>query len=179
MIPSRITGFRVGAVLVWLVLALSMHGQSYRSKVSGIVTDQSGGVVVGATVTLSNLNTGIKVVRKSSETGLFVFDLVDPGVYSVTAEATGFSKFVQEKITVQTRDDITVNASLRPGTIAESVTVTGDAVAVQFNSSSRDLTIDTKLAEEIPRFDRNPFKLTLLAPSADADVTAALIRRRP
>ena len=107
------------------------------------------GDLVGASVTLSNLNTGVKTVRNSSESGLFVFDLVDPGAYSVTVEATGFSKFVQEKIQVQTRDDITVNASLRPGAIAESVTVTGEAVAVQFNSASRDLTIDTKLAEEI------------------------------
>src|SRR3954451_14351585 len=116
MTPSRITRFSVEAI-VCLVLASAVQGQSYRSKVSGIVTDQSGGLVVGATVTLSNLNTGIKVVRNTSESGLFVFDLIDPGAYSVTVEATGFSKFVQEKIQVQTRDDITVNASLRPGAV--------------------------------------------------------------
>ena len=103
MTPNRITRFWVGAV-VCLVLASAAQGQSYRSKVSGIVTDQSGAVVVGATVTLSNLNTGVKAVRNTSESGLFVFDLVDPGAYSVTVEATGFSKFIQEKIQVQTRD---------------------------------------------------------------------------
>src|SRR5688572_18466838 len=119
MSPNPITRFFAGAA-VCLVLALAALGQSYRAKVSGIVTDQSGAVVVGATVTLSNLNTGVKVVRNTSETGLFVFDLIDPGVYSVTVEATGFSKFIQEKIQVQTRDDITVNAGLKPGAIAES-----------------------------------------------------------
>jgi hypothetical protein len=151
---------------VSLVLSFTVQAQSYRAKVSGIVTDQSGAVIAGATVTLSNVNTGTKVVRNTSETGLFLFDLVDPGSYSVTIEAAGFTKFIQENIQVQTRDDITVNATLRPGAIAESITVSDTPVSVQFNSASRDLTIDSKLAEEMPRFDRNPFKLTLLAPSA-------------
>jgi hypothetical protein len=154
------------AALLCLILSSVAYGQSYRSKISGIVTDQTGAVVVGATVTLSNINTGVKVVRNTSETGLFVFDLVDPGTYSVSVETTGFTKFIQENIQVQTRDDITVNASLRPGAIAESITVSDTPVSVQFNSASRDLTIDSKLAQEMPRFDRNPFKLTLLAPSA-------------
>ena len=122
--------------------------------------------MVGATVSLLNVNTGIKTVRTTSETGLYLFDLIDPGSYSVTIEAPGFTRFIQENIQVQTRDDITVNATLRPGAIAESITVTDTPVAVQFNSASRDLTIDSKLAQEMPRFDRNPFKLTLLAPSA-------------
>lgn len=166
MIPSRITRLWVVAVLAFLLPASAVLGQSYRSRISGIVTDQSGAVVVGATVTLSNINTGIKVVRNSSESGLFVFDLIDPGTYSVTVEAPGFTKFIQENIRVQTRDDITVNTGLRAGAIAESITVNDTPVGVQFNSASRDLTIDSKLAQEMPRFDRNPFKLTLLAPSA-------------
>ncbi len=55
---------------------------------------------------------------------------------------------------------------LKPGAVTSSVTVTEAPVAVEFNSSNKDLTIDTKMAEETPRLDRNPFKLTLLAPSA-------------
>ena len=47
-----------------------------------------------------------------------------------------------------------------------SITVTETPVAVEFNSSNKDLTIDSKMAAEIPRFDRNPFKMTLIAPSA-------------
>ena len=154
------------AALVCLCLRPTLDAQSYRGKISGIVTDQTGAVVVGATATLVNVNTGTRVVRNTSETGLFLFDLVDPGTYSLTIEATGFARFIQENIQIQTRDDITVNATLRPGGVQESVTITDTPVSVQFNSASRDLTIDNKLAEEMPRFDRNPFKLTLLAPSA-------------
>ena len=81
-------------------------------------------------------------------------------------ENTGFSKFVQEKITVQMRGDVTVDAMLKPGSVQESITVSEAPAAVQFNSSNKDFTLDSKMAAEIPRIDRNPFKLTLLAPSA-------------
>ena len=166
MNPSAILKSWVTATLVGLCLLSTLAAQSYRAKISGLVTDQTAAVVPGATVTLLNINTGVKVVRNTSESGLYLFDLVDPGTYSVTIEATGFVKFIQENVQVQTRDDLTVNATLRPGGVQETITVTDTPVAVQFNTASRDLIIDTKLAEEMPRFDRNPFKLTLLAPSA-------------
>ncbi|MDQ2898306.1 MAG: carboxypeptidase-like regulatory domain-containing protein [Acidobacteriota bacterium] len=130
------------------------------------MTDQTKSVIAGAAVTLLNVNTGIKTVRKTSDTGLYLFDLVDPGTYSVTIEETGFGVFVQENIVMQTRGDVTVNATLTPGAVRQNITVNETPADVQFNSSNKDLTIDSKMATEIPRFDRNPFKLTLIAPSA-------------
>ena len=140
--------------------------QDYRGKIEGLITDDSKAVIGGASVTLLNVNTGIRVVRKTSDTGLYVFDLVDPGTYSITIEATGFNKLHPENIVVQTRGDVTVNATLKPGAVQESITVNDTPAAVEFNSANKDFTIDTKLVEEIPRFDRNPFKMTLIAPSA-------------
>ncbi len=154
------------AAMVCVLLAPSAAAQSYRGRIEGLVTDQTQAIIANATVTLLNVNTGVKVVRQTSETGLYLFDFVDPGTYSITVEATGFSKFVQENIVVQMRGDVTVNAMLKPGTIQDSVTVVESPVAVQFNSANKDFTLDSTLAEEIPRLDRNPFKLTLLAPSA-------------
>ena len=145
---------------------VSGFGQDYRGRIEGLITDQSKAVIVGATVTLLNVNTGVSTVRQTSDTGLFVFDLVDPGTYTITVESPGFTKFIQENIVVQTRGDVTVNAILKPGAVQESVTVNETPSAVEFNSANKDLTIDSKMATEIPRFDRNPFKLTLIAPSA-------------
>src|SRR5260370_20652312 len=79
---------------------------------------------------------------------------------------TGFNKFIQEHILVQSAGDVTVNVAMKVGSVQSNVTVTEARVAVEFNSSNKDLVIDTKMAEEVPRLDRNPFKLTLLAPSA-------------
>ena len=73
---------------------------------------------------------------------------------------------MQENIEVQSRGDITVNAVLQPRAVQESITVSESPVAVNFNSTNVTLTIDTKLANELPRFDRNPFKLSLLNPAA-------------
>jgi len=157
---------KLGPVVLILLLTVMVTAQDYRGRIEGIITDRTQSVVVGATVTLINVKTGITVVRQTTETGLYLFDLVDPGSYSVTVEAAGFSKVIQENIVVQTRGDVTVNAVLQPGAVQESVTVEATPVAVQFNSSNQDLTIDTTMAAETPRYDRNPFKLTLLAPEA-------------
>ncbi len=158
--------FTALAVVLVMLLTTSSFAQTFRGRVEGTVTDESKAVITGATATLTNVNTAVKVIRKTSESGLYVFDGVDPGTYSVTIEVAGFSKFIQENILVQSGGDVTVNAMLKPGSVTSSVTVTEMPVAVEFNSSNKDLTIDTKMAEETPRLDRNPFKLTLLAPSA-------------
>jgi Carboxypeptidase regulatory-like domain len=146
---------RLFFVSLALLFASAAFPQSYRGRVQGTITDQTQAVIAGATVSLLNVATGVKVVRQSSETGLYLFDLVDPGTYSVTVEAAGFSKFIQENITVQMRGDVTVNAAMTPGAMQESITVSEAPVAVQFNSSNKDFTLDSKLAQEIPRVDRN------------------------
>jgi hypothetical protein len=145
---------------------MSLQAQDSRGRIQGIINDQSGAVVTNATVRLLNVKTGVSVVRQSSDTGLYLFDLVDPGSYVVTIEAPGFNKFIQENIVMQAHGDVTVNAALKAGSVQESVTVTDTPEAVEFNSANKELTIDSKMASEIPRFDRNPFKLTLIAPSA-------------
>ena len=155
---------QVGVVLGLAVFACT--GQEYRARIQGVVTDPSQAAVPNATVTLLNTKTGIQTVRKTSDTGLYVFDLVDPGTYTLTVEAPGFGKFVQENIGAEMRADITVNAQLKAGAVQESVTVSAAPTAVEFNSSNQDQTIDSTMAQETPRYDRNPFKLSLLAPEA-------------
>ena len=151
-----------------LILAFSTiaPAQSYRGRVQGLVTDESHAAIVGADVSLLNVATGVKVVRKTSETGLYLFDMVDPGTYTVSVELPGFTRFTQENVAVQMRGDVTVDITLKTSTVQESITVSDTPVAVQFNSANKDFSLDSKLAVEIPRIDRNPFKLTLLAPSA-------------
>ncbi len=156
----------IRAILLGLLMALLSIAQTNRAQISGLVTDSSGASVPNATVTLTNINTGITTVRKTSDTGVYVFDLVDAGTYTVDVESAGFPKFTQRNIQVQSGGDVTVNAVLTPGALQQSVTVNEAAEAVQFNTSNDDLTIDTKMANDTPRLDRNPFKLTLIEPQA-------------
>ncbi|PYT27147.1 MAG: hypothetical protein DMG57_19290 [Acidobacteria bacterium] len=154
------------AFSLWLLFTTLCLAQTFRARVEGLVTDESSAVVANASVTLLNVNTGIQVFHKTSASGLYLFDNVDPGTYSLTVEMSGFSKFMQENILVQSGGDVTVNVGLKLGSVQSTMTVSEGPVAVEFNSSNKDLVIDTKLAEEVPRLDRNPFKLSLLAPSA-------------
>src|SRR5581483_7692086 len=93
----------LSAIPLLLLLISQSAAQDYRARIEGIVTDQTHAAIAGATVTLRNVNTGTQTVRQTAESGLYLFDLVDPGTYTITIEATGFNKFVQENIVVQTR----------------------------------------------------------------------------
>src|SRR6185312_11737528 len=157
---------RVFALTFSLLLALPAFSQQYRAQIRGLITDQSGAALPGATVTLKNINTGVATTKQSDTTGLYVFDFVDAGTYQVTVDANGFGKFTQENVVVQSGANITVNATLNPGAVQQSITVEATPPAIDFTSSNQQLTLDTKMSNDTPRLDRNPFKLTLLEPAA-------------
>jgi hypothetical protein len=161
------------SILILFVLAVlatlfvsKTFAQAYRAQITGLVTDASGGNIPGATVTLSNVKTGVNARMQTDTSGVYVFDYVEPGTYRITVEATGFGKFVQENVIAQAGGDVTVNAQLSPGTLPQTVTVDATPRAVEFNSTNQELTIDTKMANDTRRLDRSPFKLTLLEPAA-------------
>jgi hypothetical protein len=106
-----------------LFLVVSAWAQTNRAQVRGLITDQSGAALPTATVTLANVNTGVKATKQTDTSGLYVFDFVDPGTYTVSVEAVGFGTFVQQNVSVQAGGDVTVNATLNPGTLQQSVTV--------------------------------------------------------
>jgi hypothetical protein len=83
---------KLALVFAFALLGTTAMAQDYRGRIEGIVTDPSQAVIAGATVTLLNVNTGIHTVRQTSPTGLYLFDLVDPGSYAITVEAAGFGR---------------------------------------------------------------------------------------
>ena len=154
---------------VWLFVLIAaaiavpeLCAQDYRAKVQGVVTDASQAAIAGAKVTLVNAETGVETVKLSSSSGQYIFDFVEPGNYRVMVEHTGFGRFVEENVVVQVRGDVTVNARLKVGSIQETVTVTDQAIALQFNTSTMSITVDRKMLDELPVEQRNPFTLALL-----------------
>jgi hypothetical protein len=137
---------------------MCLYAQDYRAKVQGVVTDASDAAVPGAKVTLLNNGTGISSTKDSGPNGGYLFDNVEPGTYTITAEFQGFSRQVQENVLVQTRADVTANFSLKPGGTVETVTVSASAVTLQFNTTTRELTVDRKMLMELPVKARNPFE---------------------
>ncbi len=142
-----------------------MTAQDYRGRIQGVIRDTSDAVIVNATVTLRNNNTGVTVVRNTNASGLYIFDLVEPGSYSVGVESPGFTKFLQSNVPLAARSSITLDATLKAGSVRDTVTVTDEASQVQFTTSNLDTTVEAKLSEDLPQLYRNPFLLATLDPS--------------
>ncbi len=154
-----------GALLVLLLIAGIAAAQEFRGRVQGVVTDQGGGVVPGASAVLKNDLTGVSITRLTNAEGRYLFDYVDPGTYTLTMELTGFKTGVQKNIVVGQRGDVTVDMRLEIGNLSETVTVMETPVAVQFNTASHDLTLDKQMVMDLPSNTRNPWQLALLDPT--------------
>ncbi len=162
---------RQGMVWICVLTLLSagfLFGQEYRGRVQGNIMDSSKAMISGATVTMLNTQTGVSAVRQSSETGHFLFDLVEPGIYRITVEFQGFSKHVEEGIRVSSRADMTVDVTLQPGELKETVSVTAEAASLQFNTAKLETTVDQKLTQSLPQLYRNVFLLAQLDPSVES-----------
>ena len=160
-----------GGLILFTLLVAVLNAQDYRGRIQGVVHDSSQAVIAGATVTLLNANTGVSTIRQTNETGHYIFDLVEPGSYSVAVESPGFAKFVQTNVPLAARGDITVDAMLKTGDVRETVTVAAEASQVQFTTSKLETTVETKLAQQIPQLYRSPFVLATLDPSVLKDDT--------
>jgi hypothetical protein len=159
------------AALFWAVA----NAQDARGKVQGIVTDSTQAVVVGAKVVLTNDDTGVAAAKESNATGHYIFDYVNPGRYTVSVEQPGFGKFVQQNVLVQVRGDVAVNVTLKVGGVAETVTITEVPPAVQFNTSTMDQVVESKMLDAMPVLARNPFALALLNPAVSTGYAANVL----
>jgi len=138
--------------LMTALLAFSLgacFAQDYRGKVQGIVTDASQAVIAGVHLKLINVNTGVVVTRESNGFGNYLFDFVQPGVYRLEAETAGFAKSIREDVRVEATGDVTVNFTLQPGPVSQSVTVSADSASLQFNTTSKELTVRSPAASTV------------------------------
>ncbi len=154
---------------VWFVIVIFSGslalGQEFRGRIQGVVTDTTGGLMPGVSVTLRNLGTGVESSRTSNGQGRYIFDYVDPGSYIVTGELKGFKKSVQQNVLVQQRADVTIDLKMEVGATSESITVDSSPIALEFNTATRDLTVETKMVKDLPSNTRNPFQLAALDPT--------------
>lgn len=157
-------------VLLGLALTLPLYAQDTRGRVQGTIVDTTGGALPGVSVTLANDATGISVTRETGATGHYFFDQVDPGTYSVTAVLSGFGTVVQKNVRVSQRGDVTANLTMGVSGVEETVTVVVESpAAVQFNTATRDLTVEASLIRDLPLASRNPATLAQLDPSINGD----------
>src|SRR6516164_418366 len=148
--------------LVLLLMAAPLMAQFDTAEVLGTVRDNSGSVIPKAAIVLTNQGTGIAAKTSSSEDGNYTFSNVKIGVYTVTAEASGFSKAVAKDITVNVNARQRVDLVLQVGAVSETVEVTAAAAVLETDSSSRNQLVNSKGVVELPLNGRTYSDLALL-----------------
>ena len=147
------------ALLAVLVIPLAAYAQE--ASITGTITDQTGGVLPGVTITATHADTGNTFVGVTDERGAFRLPL-RTGNFRIAVELSGFTT-VNRKIELLLGQSAVVNLTMAPSTIQESVTVTGEAPLIDTTSSSLGSNIDPRQMQELPVNGRNWVDLTLLA----------------
>jgi len=138
------------ALLAVLVLSVSLIGQAVNSTIVGSVTDATGAVVADAKVTLTESSTNISRAGQTNESGNYVFSDVPPGNYVLTVEMTGFKKEERKDISLLVNATQRVDIQLQPGSITESIEVTGAPPALTTDSADTGRSIDSVSVAELP-----------------------------
>jgi hypothetical protein len=154
--------------LVAVASAGTAYAQGTTSRLVGTVSDTTGAVIPGATVTLTNEGTGVSFTTATTAAGTYTFEALQVGSYTVTVELSGFKKFVSTGNRVTIGQPATVNATLEQGTVVETVTVSASAETVQLSTSGNIGTLfEQKTLEALPIVvsrGRNPLTLVTTQP---------------
>ncbi len=153
----------VFALLV--LLAAPLSAQDPRGSIAGTVTDATGGVLPGVTVTVTNTETGVAQNAVTDGEGRYRVLYLNPGTYSVTAELSGFKKFVRGP------DDVSASATScastsrsRRAAYPRPCPVTADTPLLNTSTGISGTTVDSKQIAELPLGDGTAYMLTRLAP---------------
>ncbi|MGH9838140.1 MAG: carboxypeptidase-like regulatory domain-containing protein, partial [Blastocatellia bacterium] len=140
----------VGLLSVLALAVTSLSAQEIRGSILGQITDPSGAAVPGARVTATNEETNTSVGAQSNEEGNYHVPFMLPGRYTVTVKAQGFKRAVRAKIIVQVQDKLTLDFSLQPGDISESVTVTTETPLLQKANAGLGQVVTREFLDRLP-----------------------------
>lgn len=163
-------------ILAFLILLLPTGGYAQEATFTGTVTDSTGGVLPGATVTAVHEASGNVFTAVTDDRGEFRLP-VRVGTYRITTELSGFTT-VNRSLQILIGQNVEVNVQMAPSTVQETVTVTGEAPLVDTTTSTVGANIDPRQMQELPINGRNWMDLTLLAPGARRNEGGGLVQFR-
>jgi hypothetical protein len=143
------------------------QGGGTAASIVGTVTDASGGVIPGATVTAKENATATEYTATSNEQGAFTIPAVDPGTYTVTVSLMGFKTAVLNKVIVNAATPSSVRVKLEVGGLEETVVVTGGSEIIQTQSAAVTTTIDTNQILKLPTGSRSALTFVTTLPGVN------------
>ncbi|HTM48253.1 MAG TPA: TonB-dependent receptor [Bryobacteraceae bacterium] len=144
--------------LIFVLPAAQALAQS-QARVTGTITDNTGAVVSGATVSVRNVDTGVVTTATTNSVGIYSLPFVNPGQYDLTCEMSGFKKFVRAGLTLETGTAATVNVELQLGAVTETVNVQAQAVLLETESGALGQLIENKNIANMPVASRRSASL--------------------
>ncbi len=146
---------------VLMALAVPAAGQVLTSRVDGTVQDQSGAVIPGASVTLTNVDTNISLEVETNEVGLYVFPQAPAGPYTITTKLSGFKSTVLEGIQIEVDTPATIDIILEVGVVDETVVVTASQPAMNTVNAEINTNLNREQVKELPLNGRSVTQLAL------------------
>lgn len=157
------------AAFVGLIALSGGLAHAQTAQFLGTVRDNSGGVVPGVTVTAKNEETGLTRTAATDETGAFRLPALPPGRYSITVELPGFATEVRNGILLIIDQTATINFTVKPSAISETLTVVGEAPVVDTTRSDVGTIIVAKQTDELPIATRRWVDFAMLTPGVSQD----------
>ena len=168
MFESRFFRMWLGLFLASFIANLGLGPRAaaqstYTAQLSGVVKDASGGVIPGAKVILTDETTGVGVTYSTENRGIYVFTGIRPGSYTIRVEAPGMAPQERKGLTLAVSQQATLDFSLSPGKVSESVTVTEQAPLLDTGDASLGTDVTNEYVRDIPLINRSMFGLVFLA----------------
>ena len=154
----------VCSVLIALLVCTALSDAKVAAGISGIVTDASGAVISGATVSARATDTGIVTTRQSNSEGFYAFVDLPPGHYDIEVRQTGFNVFRQTGIQLDVDSAKVINTKLTVGQVTEKIEVTSDAVQLDTASTQMGEVIGAQTITAVPLVTRSYTDLLALQP---------------
>src|SRR5277367_1372867 len=146
-------------------------GQGTSASLTGQVTDNSGAVVPGATVTATNTGTSLAQTATTNGEGIYLIAPLPPGHYKLTVEGRGFERYVQTGIELSVSVNSTQNVALKTGSLQETVTVFENTELINTTTPELGTTVNEAAVTQLPLNGRDPSSLVFLAPGTTSVVS--------
>jgi len=156
-------------IFLWILLIAASTVLAQNAQITGTVKDTTGGVMPGVTVTAKNNGTGLTRTEITDVGGNFRLVALLPGSYTVTAEIQGFTTQSLPNVVLVIDQTATLELVLRPATVSETVTVTGESPVVDITRSDAGTALSTEQIQDLPVAARRWIDMAMLTPGSSQD----------
>lgn len=164
---------KLSLALAFFCVSTCLWAQTPTGQITGTISDPSGAVIAGATVTAINPSTNIRRETATNEDGLYLLPALPPGVYNLEVAAKGFPTQISQGLELQVGQTAKIDFDLKIGNVAEAVQVNASAPVLQSETAELGTVIDNKRIVDLPLNGRNYLQLASLAPGATTNGPAS------